>query len=342
MTDVTPNTRSRIGTVILNWNKPALTAECARLVAGQDVVGGQKVSIIDNGSTPANREQLRVSLPPSCVFRQANRNLGFAGGMNVGIRSALDAGCEYIWLLNNDAFPEPGCLSALVDALVADRRLAAVTPALFDRAGREQHAVGCVVWDPVSTEVEAASSRPGTLGTGYWLTGTALLVRAEAVRTIGGFDPRFFAYWEEVDWCLRATAAGYLLRAVPEARCRHLEAASSNGIRSPFVQHLMTRNGVALVRKHLRWRSAVPAGMRSVAEGLSRAASLDRHGNPAGADAVVGGLWAAVSGRRGRPGRLAAPNWVRWLARAQGWRVSRALRAIADRLATPLPRMTNP
>ena len=98
------------------------------------------VLVVDNGSSPANRRALADATAGRCEVLWLPRNLGFAGGMNAGIRHAARAGHEYVWLLNNDAFPAPDCLRQLTAAMAADPRLAAVTPALFYPDGREQHA----------------------------------------------------------------------------------------------------------------------------------------------------------------------------------------------------------
>src|SRR5262245_56539060 len=96
----------RYCTVILNWNQPGMTVDCARSALSQKFSDGHTVLVIDNGSTRENCEALRRNLPPGCEWIQNQSNLGFARGMNVGIRYAMRNGCEYVWALNNDAFPE--------------------------------------------------------------------------------------------------------------------------------------------------------------------------------------------------------------------------------------------
>jgi len=319
----------RVCTVILNWNQPAMTVECARTALAQEVAGGQTVLVIDNGSTPENRVALRANLPAECVFIQNNRNLGFAGGMNVGIRYALKQGYDYVWLLNNDAFPEAGCLKNLVAALESDVTLGGITPSLIYPDGTPQLIGGNVNWATGELSFLMSGQLPTPTPPGYYATGAALLLRTAALLQVGGFDSRFFAYWEEVDLCVRLVRHGrWNLAEVSRAQCVHKEAVSSGGSRSAFTQHLMTRNGLLLLRKHLPLRSLLSVYLRTIATALERAAMV-RH-NPAIAAAIIGGVFAALTRRQGKPTRLTAPGWFQKLALARWWGIGRTLRAVAD------------
>jgi len=298
----------RIVAVVLDWNQPALTLDCVRALLQS--AGPPAVVVVDNGSRPAAAAALAAGLPGGCGLVRNPRNLGFAGGMNVGIRHALRGGAEYVWLMNNDAFPDPGCLSTLVAALAADPRLAAVTPALFYPDGREQPAVGRVGWHPPRAEMSLASDRPEPVGAGYWLCGAALLFRADVLRQTGGFDERFFAYWEEVDLLQRAARLGYQFRAVPGARCVHLESASSGGGAGPFASHMLARNAWRYMRKHVRLPLLPATGLRLLAEQVGQAGVLHARGRAEAARALLGGAVAGLAGRAGRPGRVRAVG--RW------------------------------
>lgn len=297
---------SRVLTAILNWNQPAMSAECARAALAQDAPGGHAVLVIDNGPTAANAAALRAALPPGCRLVATGRNLGFAGGMNVGIREAVRGGHEFVWLLNNDAFPDPGCLPDLVAALEADPTLACVTPALVHPDGREQKAGATLRLDPLSMRALSAERLAEPVGAGFWLSGAALLFRTRALAGVGGFDPRFFAYMEEVDLCQRLAAAGYRFRAVPAARCVHLTSASTGGSESPFTEHMITRNAWLCLRKHLPPRRLPAALLRLLADQLERAGSL----STGPALAVVGGTVAGFAGRTWRPTRVRASDAV--------------------------------
>jgi len=320
----------RVCTVILNWNQPAMTVECARTALAQEVAGGQTVLVIDNGSTPENRVALRANLPAECVFIQNNRNLGFAGGMNVGIRYALKQGYDYVWLLNNDAFPEAGCLKNLVAALESDVTLGGITPSLIYPDGTPQLIGGSVNWATGELSFLMSGQLPTPTPPGYYATGAALLLRAAALHQVGDFDTRFFAYWEEVDLCVRLVRRGsWNLAEVPQSLCVHREAVSSGGSRSAFAQHLLTRNCFLLLRKHLPWRSLVPVYLRTLAAELQRAGIAVRD-NPAIAAGIIGGVASGITRQRGRPRKLTAPGWFERLALTHWWGIGRALKAVAN------------
>jgi GT2 family glycosyltransferase len=300
-----------VSIVVLNWNRADLTARCLdHLAVDREQV---RVLVVDNGSAAADRQRLAAACAGRAEVLWLPRNLGFAGGMNAGLERALAGGAEAVWLLNNDAFPDPGCLAALTAALTADPSLGAVSPLLYDDAG-EQHAGARFDWRQATNHTFTATQQPDPLGPDHWLTGTALLVRADALRRVGGFDPRYFAYWEDVDLCFRLTAAGYRLRAVPKARCRHLGSASTGGKGSPVSEYLMARNRWRFMRSHGgRHATTGRLAIRHVATAISRAGWLWA-ASPAAAQAALDGGLAGLLGRQGSPQRPGAPRWTRLLA----------------------------
>ena len=98
--------------VLLNWNGWRDTHACLGSLAGLDYPN-YEVVVVDNASTDGSEAELRKR-HPKLTLLQSGANLGFAGGNNVGLRSALAHGAEYVWLLNNDTLVEPDALSELV------------------------------------------------------------------------------------------------------------------------------------------------------------------------------------------------------------------------------------
>src|SRR5262249_33842661 len=172
--------RPTVFAAILNWNGARNTLRCVEHLTAQKY-SSVNVVVIDNGSGAAELNVLRGGIPADCDVIDLPRNRGFAGGMNVGIRAAV-RGYDFIWMLNNDAFPDPDCLGHLVRALESDDRLAAVTPLLYERDGREQHAGGMVNWATGENTLLSAAQMAESVQFGYWLTGTAPLFRTTALR----------------------------------------------------------------------------------------------------------------------------------------------------------------
>lgn len=320
-------------TVILNWNQPAITLDCAKNALAQRVCGGHSVLVIDNGSTPENRQILTDNFPTGCEFIQNDLNLGFAGGMNVGISYALERGCKYIWLLNNDAFPEPECLNALVSTMDENIQLGAVTPKLIYPNGSPQLFGGRVNWDNGELTFLMSGEIPIPTPYGFYATGAALFIRSEALDEINGFDEKFFAYWEEVDLCLQMVRHGaWNFAVVSNAVCVHYEKQSTSGPQSVLPVHLLTRNCFILLRKHLPLRWLIPAYFRACAAALERAGALAET-KPAISKAIIAGVYAALTRQHGFPKQSAAPNWFEKLALKRWWGISRLLQRCATWIA---------
>ena len=310
--------RPIVHAVVLNWNQPALTLECVRHLGSLAPAGLGPVLVVDNGSTPENLAALSGGLPDGVELLRSGRNLGFAGGMNVGIARALGAGAGAVWLLNNDAFPRPGCLEALAEALAADATLAAVTPALFYPDGGRQAVGGRFALGSPAVAPLFAGQVPRGAEAGVYVTGAAPLVRAESLKRAGLFDERFFAYWEEVDLCARFARLGLGVGDVPEAECVHYEGATSGGARSVFAEYLTARNPYLLAYKHLPPRRAAAAATRLSLEIADRAVEL-RPFYPAVGGAMLAGVLAGLRRRFGPPPPTAALDAPR-LRRALYWK----------------------
>ena len=315
--------------VILNWNRSDLTLQCTDAILDSDVVP-DKLLVVDNGSAPDQLSALRNS-GHAIHLIELGRNLGFAGGMNVGLEHAVADGFDYVWLVNNDAFPDRHCLSRMLQRMERERDLAMVSPRLLSRDGSEQHAGGCVDWLTAALSVEYASTLAPARGVGTWLTGTLLLMRTAAVREIGMFDPQLFAYWEDVDLSARMTAAGWRVAAVPEASALHLGSASSGGWNSPLACFLMSRNGWLFLKRNTETASRLAQWFRYAAAMLERADEYADQGlSPEVVSAILAGVSAARRGRVGPPPTHQTPAAIERALYWRRWRAMRLLRMAAQ------------
>ena len=231
-------------------------------LAGLD--GELDIVIVDNDASPATA---RIASAFGARYVAAPRNLGFAAGVNVGLREAWD-GTRDVLLLNPDA--RVGCreVFALQRALRADPGLAAVGPRLIDDQGRDQRAEWPLP-SPGQVWFEAfAMSRfwPGR----RFVVGAVLLLRGEALAQVGDFDERYFLYAEEADWQLRAQRLGWGVRIVGSVTATHVGGASSD---DPAVRerHFYTSGALFADRWYgragglvMRLGSMVAAGRRAV------------------------------------------------------------------------------
>lgn len=160
-------------------------------------------------------------------------NLGYAGGMNVGIRAALTMGAANIALLNDDLLVEPGWLAPLAARLDADDDLGAVQPVLLQASTVPPivNSMGVVISpDGAGVDLHRGQSVdrmwPEVIGIDTF-TGGAVLLRSAFVRDVGLFDERYFLYYEDVDLAARGRRRGWRYACVPASRVWHEGSAST-------------------------------------------------------------------------------------------------------------------
>jgi GT2 family glycosyltransferase len=300
----------KVAIVVLNWNDSAATLGCLEALRSIDYPSHTTI-VVDNGSTDGSPQRLRDSGIVDLVTNPTN--LGYTGGVNVGIARAMADGADYVWLLNSDATTRPDVLSRLVAAAEADKRIGLVSPVFFDPDQLEVAEFCLGRFDP---DARLATQTADPLVALAWqqdhpgqvvLLGTALLIRRRLIETIGVLDADFFAYVEDVDYCLRAHAAGFRIVAVPEAVVFHkFKQPVANPASVPaYLHYFITRNYLLLWRKLPRPVLVRKATLWFLHQRLTQIARM-RH-VPTAIDAVLAGLWDGVRGVGGpyRPGRRA-------------------------------------
>ena len=159
-------------------------------------------------------------------------NIGFAAATNLGMARALDSGADWVLLLNNDATVAPSCLDEMLIAAPPSDRIAAIAPAvvfakqpdlIWWAGGRLSERWGITRHPKIGESVEALPRDSDT----EFIPGCCVLYSAEAWRHVGGFSEKFFMYYEDAEWCLRARRSGWRLRYVGRALCRHEVGVSS-------------------------------------------------------------------------------------------------------------------
>jgi len=231
----------RVAIVLVNWNNTGDTLACIESLSRLTYHDSQVV-IVDNNSGPDQFGALRSRCSNEIILRQ-KRNLGFAGGCNVGIRWALQNGFDYVWLLNSDAVVAAESLSELVGAMESDPGIGIVGGVMYywSDPQRIQMAGGFV--NPESrrgemfglNELDAGQFR-GITDVDY-VTGGMLLVRSEAIKQVGLLDERFFLYYEDTDWGVRMRDRGWRVVTAADAKCWHKNKDSAGSKKPYFLQH---------------------------------------------------------------------------------------------------------
>jgi len=254
MTDA-PATSS-IAVVTINWNGWRHTLDCLHALRASEGASWH-LYLVDNASTDDSREHLR-GLGPDVTLIEAATNGGWTGGNNLGLREALTAGHEHIFILNNDAFVEPDTLARLLAvsaAFSAEARRPILGPIHRGSSTRDYdfHAAardpktGIPAWIPAG-ELGSRLDRP-LIETAY-ISGAAIFAHRHHFETIGLLDDRFYLNFDDTDWCRRAEKAGFPLLMVRDAAIRHIGSASIGGRYSPLQTYFLTRNRLLFADKH--------------------------------------------------------------------------------------------
>ena len=212
-----------------------------------------KVIIADNASTDDSVAIIRRDFPQAQVIDLAS-NLGYAGNNNIGIRAALEQGAEWIFLLNDDTILDPNCLSYLMETAESDPSVGILGPLVYhyDEPTVIQSAGGSLgkFWDSVHLgKDEADNGQFASVVPVQWISGCAILVRSELIRRAGMLDEDYFLYWEETEWCIRASKAGWKIVLDPRAKLWH-KGVKRNYEPRPYVTYYMTRNHLFTLSKH--------------------------------------------------------------------------------------------
>lgn len=287
-------------TIVLNWNGLEDTRECLQSLRKVDYPAN-RVIVADNGSEADEAGVLEEEFGGFIEVSRNPVNLGFAGGMNAGIGRALEAGAEYVLLLNNDVTVEPGFLGAMVAAALGHPDLAAACPKAYfrDRPDEIYSTGGRVnLWTGTARQIGRGETDRGQFereGVRDYADGLCMLIPAAAIETVGLLDEEYFTYWEETDWCFRARKKGLRSYYVPGAKVWH-KAERSLTSTDEFHYHYQ-RNALLFVRKRGNVLQAVTALLTHL---------------------LVYGPWYLVR-RPGRIGRAAA-EWraVLWNAGLRG------------------------
>lgn len=201
-----------------------------------------RLIVLDNASREDERPYLR-DLPSDATIVQSAINLGFAEGNNAAAR---DADTPYLVFLNPDAFPEPDWLAKLIATAEANPRAGAIgslqlkagAPEVLDGAGDVLHASGMGYRGGHGHARNAASP---TLAEPFAVCAAAMLVRREAFEGVGGFDPRYFCFFEDIDLCFRLRLAGWRVLQAPDAIVAHVGGGVTSA-RSAFAEFHGARN----------------------------------------------------------------------------------------------------
>jgi GT2 family glycosyltransferase len=295
---------ARLAAVVLNYRTPDET-----LLTVQSLQRSERrpddMIVVDNGSEDGSEERIRGSGRDAHVV-QSGANLGFSGGINVGIREALARGAERVLLVNSDVIVPPSAIRTLEEALAARPDAGVAGPVILSRAEPGLVASAGMTFAPTTGRMRhVAFGRPfaslDASGAAVVdaVSGCVMLVGREVFERVGLFAEEFFFSFEDLDFCLRARRAGFATICVASAAVYHAGGASI-GVRSARRVYFGTRNQLLAASRH-DGVSGLPAAARAaLIIGLNAAHVLRSRQVP-----LVPGLGAVARG--------AADHWRgRW------------------------------
>ncbi len=284
-----------VSIIILNFNGTKDTLECLESIQKLQVIGYKlQVIVVDNGSRPEDDRPLAEKLKIQSAswrinfqFIKNKENLGFSGGNNVGIRYALDKGADYVVILNNDTVLDKNLIIELLKVAESDKKIGIVVPKIYFAKGQEFHkdryaasdkgkviwyAGGIMDWPNVMgihrgvDEVDHGQYE--RLEKTEFATGCCMIVKKEVIEKIGppagGFDEKYFLYYEDADFSMRVKHAGYTIMYAPKAVIWHLNAGSVGGSGSSLQDYYTTRNRMLFGLRFAPLRSKIALFRESI------------------------------------------------------------------------------
>lgn len=269
----------RVSIILVNYKGVSDTVEAIRHLSYVNWPAAKlEIVVVDNNSQDESLEILS-GLEEKILLVESDQNLGFAGGCNLGVEASSG---EFVAFLNNDAKPHKNWISAAIAAFTKNPRVGAVASTVLDWEGKTIDFAGAsLTWygmgyKPLLGEPRTgvgASEAPVLFG-----TGAAMFVRRSVYDLLGGFDDKYFMFFEDVDFGWRLNLAGWVFQHVPGSIAYHKHHASMNKLGEFREKYLLERNALFTLYKNLgsdRLAHILPAAMALSARRSVTDAKLD-------------------------------------------------------------------
>lgn len=283
----------KVGIVVLNYNGWENTLKCIEsLKRSRKYFKEVEIIVVDNNSTDGSQTHLAKLGDVSLILN--NENLGYSGGNNIGIKSALTSKCDYVLIINNDTYIDELFLKNIFKSKERD---AISSPKIYFAPGFEFHKdrylktdLGKVIWyaggqidwsNIIGMHIGVDEVDAGQFNEKKkidFATGACMLVKKEVFEKIGMFDEKYFLYLEDMDFCVRAKKAGFGITFIPQAKVWHINAASSGGSGSRLQDYYITRNRLLFAFKFAKLKTRLAVLKQAVLKAnnsTKRAALID-------------------------------------------------------------------
>ena len=240
--------------VVVNWNGGAANLVCLASLVAAGLLE-ERIVFVDNGSVDGSLAEVRARHPRLALLENES-NLGFGEGANQGTAHALAAGAQGVLWINNDLRLDPAALRELSLALKSEAALGVVGPlVLFDDGTQRVWCAGGVLdhRQNLSTLLGHGQARSAAHGGDRdvdYVAGCALLVRREVLERVGLLRADYFAYMEDVEFCLRVRRAGCRVRTIGRALAWHAPSSATGGGYSARRKYMQGVNSVRFLREY--------------------------------------------------------------------------------------------
>lgn len=263
----------RVSIITVNYNQPLVTLDFLRSVRNNSNIDELEVILVDNGCKE-NHEALFKSEYPDLVYLNSAKNLGFAGGNNLGVKIAKG---EFLFFLNNDTEISKNLIDALVSEMNANPEIGLISPLIryFDHPDTIQYAgftnmnyLTCRNKGIGNMEKDVGQYDEDSRETGY-CHGAAMMCRRHDLECVGLMEEHYFLYYEELDWCEKFRKSGKKIWFTGRASIFHKESISV-GKQSAIKTYFMTRNRMLFIRRNTGYLNKLLFTMYYVAFACSR------------------------------------------------------------------------
>ncbi|MBW1792019.1 MAG: glycosyltransferase family 2 protein [Deltaproteobacteria bacterium] len=241
----------RSSIIIVNYNGKSFLNDCLVSIRSSEA-SHEEIIVVDNASSDGSRDYIKKEFPYIKLIALDN-NYGFALANNIGAEVAAG---KYLIFLNNDTVVSPGWLETLCDTLSSDPTVgvAGSKLLLLSMPERVNSAGTNIAFDGRGYDIgfmDSDSDRYNTPGPRGGVCGAAMMVRKKEFLSLGGFDPMYFMYFEDVDLCWRYWLSGYRVLYVPASLVYHRLGATAGSNRdSPLRVFCSTRNSMFNIVKN--------------------------------------------------------------------------------------------
>ena len=238
-----------VSIITINYNGLEDTCALIESIPFNEIM---EVIVVDNASKDQDADIIVQRYPQVKVIK-SERNLGFAGGNNLGIQAAKG---KYLFLVNNDTVFKNFNVQTLIDRMESSSEIGIVCPKIrFAWSNNPIQFTGYTQLSKVTVRNRAigfSENDDGQYDTSHptpYAHGAAMLIRREAINKVGLMPECYFLYYEELDWSMMFTRAGYQIWYEPKCTIYHKESQST-GQNSPLRTYYLTRNRLLLVRRN--------------------------------------------------------------------------------------------